>query len=481
MPTPNKFRWLYFSHRIFTFLVLFFLAGILFSSFLTFQFSLIWPVIIIISLGLIFSALINFLLKNTFLVLISFCFIFFVLALCFYTYFDQRTAVVLPFNQKVEFTGRIVKPPVESYKDQQFVIQTDEIKANSQTILQKRANLLVKTDVFPRYYFGETIHISGQILEPQNFSDFDYRSYLKRYLIFGTVNQPEITFINSCRGIYWQSLNSLYLVGQYFEGSINRIFPEPQASLASGLILGIKRNIPDDLMAAFKTDGLTHIIALSGFNVTIIIILLTNTLIPFIGRKYTFAVGLPLILAFVAMTGAPSSVVRAAIFSLMILFGQTIGRQSDKTNLMLVAALAMVLFNPFVERFDLGFQLSFFAFAGLIYLGPLLKNYFEKKKIKKWPVFLKSTLAETLGAQIGVMPIIWLQFGTVSLISPIANLLVVWIIPYAMLLVFVAGILGLIYYPLGLLAGLFAWPALEYIIKMTELLAKLPFASLNFR
>jgi len=247
------------------------------------------------------------------------------------------------------------------------------------------------------------------------------------------------------------------------------------------LILGIKRNIPDYFNDALSKTGLTHIIALSGYNITIILIVLGNVLLGYLNRKQVFIVGMLFVLAFVVLTGAASSVVRAAIFSLMVIFGKTIGRQADFTNLILLAAVTMLLLNPFLLRSDVGFQLSFLAFAGIIYLSPVIKKIFEKEKYKKIPEWIKNPLTETLSAQILVTPLILTIFGRVSFISPLANVLVLWIIPLSMGLAFAVGLAGIIFYPLGFVLAFLLWPCLEFIIQTVLILSKMPLASLELK
>jgi len=294
------------------------------------------------------------------------------------------------------------------------------------------------------------------------------------------MNQPKnITFLNCDTSISVRFIGGLYDFSAHFENGLNRVLTEPHASLAAGILLGVKRNIPDSLMTSLNITGLTHVIALSGYNITIIIIIFTKLFLTRLGRRRVFVTGSALILFFVLMTGASPSVTRAAILSLLILFGDLIGRRADKTNLMLLAAVLMVLINPFVLRFDVGFQLSFLAFAGLIYLSPLFKIMFEKKRLKKLPDGIKLPLIETLSAQLAVFPLIWWQFGRVSLIAPLANILVLPLIPLSMALIFFAGSLTLVNVPLGQITGFITWPVLEYIIEIVELLAKIPLASIG--
>lgn len=469
----GKFAW----YRLFTVLSVSFFIGLLVASYTHIVFERVWLVLLIFILALLFSSLINFLLKNYFLVIASFSLIALVFGLGYYSFFDKEKKVDLVYDQNMTVEGKIIRRPDVNYSRQQVVIRAESIDGKpvfSDTLL------LVKLPHFPRLYYGDRIKFEGETKKPGKIEDFDYGKYLKRYLIFGTIDHPKnIHTLESRLGAKDKLVKSLYLVSSQFEDSLNRVLPEPHASLASGILLGIKRNIPEGLSEELNSVGLTHIVALSGYNITIIILIVSEILMLSLGRKQVFFISLALILAFVVMTGASSSVVRASIFSLMILFGRTIGRRGDQTNLMLLAALIMTLQNPYILANDLGFQLSFTAFAGLIYISPIISKIIEMTRIREIPDGIKLPLRETLSAQLAVAPLILTNFGRISLIAPLANLFVLWILPLVMALIFITGVLGIIVYPLGKIGAVLLWPCLEYIIRITSSLSKVPLASLQ--
>lgn len=462
---------LFFPFRLFSLFAVLFLVGILSASFFNLDWQRSWPVFILFILAFLIAALFNFCYKIKYLTLISAGFIFLVFGSGYYYWFEFRHLPILPYGDKIELSGTVEARPEDDGAKAKVVFEPD--KASN-----FRGRLLLRMPSFPAYEYGDRLKISGTVEKPQNFEGFDYRGYLGRQLIFGIVRTPEINLIGRDDTIGRKILRSLFHFSSNFEDAINQSIAEPEASLASGILLGVKRNIPADLMDDLSKTGLTHIIALSGYNVTIIVVMFSALTALWLGRRWTFLAGSFLVLVFVAMTGASSSVVRAAIFSLMILFGKTIGRQGDQTNLMLLAAVAMLLFNPYILRWDTGFQLSFLAFAGLIYLAPIIKRWLEKSRSKRLPEGIKMPLAETLSAQIFVSPILFWQFGRISFIAPIANILVLWIIPLSMGVTALTGFAGLFYRPLGIIFGGLLWPLMEYIIKVVEILAKVPFSSI---
>lgn len=452
--------------RLFTIFSIVFLVGVALCPILNIVFERSGEILIYSAVALILASLFNILFKNYFFGVISFALVSVFLGFFYYSHFEYMSQPNLEYGIEKEYAGQIVNKPDVDYKKQKVIIDADGQR------------VLVSLPHFPAVKYGDTVEFTGKVEKPGIIEDFDYGKYLKKDLVFGVVTSPKdaktysekLTLVQKC-------YSSLYLISDKFESSLNRILPEPHASLAAGLILGLKRNIPEAFKDQLSITGLTHIIALSGYNVTIIVAVLADLLLGYVNRRKVFFIGTGFIIGFVIMTGASSSVVRAAIFSFLVMLGKIIGRRADFTNIMILAALLMVLLNPFVLASDVGFQLSFLAFAGLIFLSPILGKMVEKSRAAKLPDWFKVPLVETLSAQIAVFPLILTIFGRVSIIGPLANVAVLWIISWSMGFSFLAGLLGMIYYPLGKLAAFVAWPALEYIIKAVELFAKIPGAS----
>lgn len=425
--------------------------------------------------GLLTLGLFNLYHKNHLLTLSCWSAVFLVTGLSWYIFYDQKSKVDLPFDESVVIEGMIIKPPEIDYQKQKIIIETKNLSANN-------SRILVNAPRYPAFNYGDQVKIEGKLEKPGKIEQFDYGAYLKRYLVFGLIYQPtKVEEIGQNESILTRNIRLIYSVPSALIDSINRTLPEPQASLSAGLLFGVKRNIPDDFKDALAKTGLTHIIALSGYNVTIIIVALAAIMAQYFGRKRTFWLGVAVVIFFVIMTGAASSVLRAAIFSTLILFGRLIGRRGDQTNLMLLAAFLMILFNPYISRYDIGFQLSFAAFAGLIYLSPIIESLISKSRATYLPIYIKSPFTETMSAQIMVFPLIIIYFGRLSIIAPIANVAVLWIVPLAMLVSLIAGIGGLIWWWLGWILSWLAWPVLTYIIVITEWLARVPLASIELK
>lgn len=478
----QKFRDIYYPYRIFSLLSITFLGGILVAAIIPFDFGRSWPVFIYLTSALASVGLLNYLFKSKLLALLSFSLLTLSLGLSYYSYREWRNQIIVPFDTELKITGTIAERVEIDPKGQKITPKiTSAVLDGAEQPALRDSKIIVSGSVFPEYHFGEILQVEGQIKEAQNYSDFDYKAYLKHLYIIGEVKSPvKIEYIGDDTTLHYRFYASLYSMVDRFKVALDKILPEPHSSLAAGILLGVKSDMPDDLMQNLQKTGLTHIIALSGFNVTILMAVFAGSLTIYLGRRYTFILGVLLVSVFVLMTGASASVVRAAIFSVLILFGKTIGRRADQLNLILLTGLVMVVINPYLLPFDLGFQLSFLAFIGLIYFAPLFQNLFQKPKFNFMPKQLGQPLAETLGAQMAVFPLIIVKFGIVSIISPLANLLVVWIVPWIMLLTFLTGLISIVATPLGRLFIILLWPCLEYILRVINFLANLPFSSIKF-
>lgn len=341
-------------------------------------------------------------------------------------------------------------------------------------------NILVTNYLYPEYKYGDYLQIKCNLQKPENVNGFAYDNYLARYNIYSICYYPKIVLLGNGGNLF---LAKIYEFKDFFVSRLNRILPEPQSSFLAGLLIGAKKSIPPDLQLDFNKTGTTHIVAVSGFNVTIVvtfIMLLLNTFsVP---RKKVFWLTSGGLILFIIITGLQASILRAAIMGFLVLFANYLGRLSRVINGLLLAAALMLILNPKLLVYDLGFQLSFLATLGLIYLQPILSILFKADNIKN--KFLQSVvgdyLATTLAAIIMTTPIILFNFGRVSLIAPLANILILPVIPLSMLLGFLAGIFGLFSIFVGSVAAWPVWLILTYIIWVLETLAGLNCAYFEF-
>lgn len=440
------------------------LSGFLVGDLVNVDLNIIWQVLAIIILSLIIVAV--FFRENLIIIIVVSVIGFMIGAV----YSNFRNAVFVPPKEAIkqtEIVGVIHERPALSDR-QQLVLWVDD-----------QYKVLVNVGRYPEYHYGQKLQITGTIEEPVVFPEFNYKNYLKGKQIYLVMNRVDKIEDVGFEGTKYKEI--LYNLANKFEASLNRSLPEPEASFAAGLLLGSRRNLPDSLNESMQITGTSHLVAISGYNITIIAGVLVILLFS-LGRRTSFLLVLASIFAFVVLTGASASVVRGALVSILALFGKVMERRADQTNLLLLAAILILLFNPLMLLYDMGFLLSFAAFAGLIYLGPTLIGLFERSRLtQKSPEIIRGTLAETLGAQVFTLPILLFAFGRFSLIAPIPNILILPLVPLSMLLSFIVGIFGLISPALGNISGYVAWLFLFYPLKVIELFSKIPLASYNLK
>lgn len=235
-----------------------------------------------------------------------------------------------------------------------------------------------------------------------------------------------------------------------FVASLNNILPEPHAAFVIGTIIGATSDLPKSIKDDFARTSTSHIIAVSGYNITIIAQIVTATLVVFMRRKWAFWVTVVVLVGFMIVVGLQASVVRATIMGLYALVARYLGRLPSSTHGLLLAAGIMVALKPQILVYDIGFQLSFLATAGIFYIVPLLENQFPR--LAAIPI-AGDTLMTTISAQVAVLPLLIWYFHSVSLIALPVNLLVLPLVPFIMISGFIAGVLGLVLPMLGSLAA----------------------------
>ncbi|MFA6340910.1 MAG: ComEC/Rec2 family competence protein [Candidatus Paceibacterota bacterium] len=377
-------------------------------------------------------------------------------------------------GNKVTLMGIVEDEPARKEKQTVLTVKFKEIIISSSTIpISGRG--LVSTDLYPEFQYGDEVSISGKLERPENFgtSTFDYASYLAKDDIFYTVNFAKTSLISSGHGNIIKA--NLFKFKNAFIGNTNKVIPEPEASLLSGILLGAKSSIDEKTTGIFRTVGLSHIVALSGYNITIVAEAIMRTL-SFLPRNFAFSGGILGIMLFVMMSGASSTAIRAGIMALIVMFAGLTHRKYDIGRALVLAGVLMIIINPKILVFDLSFQLSFLATIAIIYVSPILKGKFKFITDK---FGLRDTVSATISAQILVLPLILHQMGLLSLVALPANILVLAFIPTTMFFGFVTGIIGFISIPLSLPFAWISWLLLSYMVKISELFASLPFSSVN--
>lgn len=381
----------------------------------------------------------------------------------------------------VEITGLIAKPPAMRDGYIELRIQVEELRTPGQNI-EVDGLLLARVPSTQNLHYGDRVILFGKLETPEDAKDFSYRDYLARQNIYSLIPFANVELVQSGAGnIFWAAI---YGFRDRALDLVYQLYPDPEASLLAGILLGDESGLSDGLKLAFNDTGTRHIIAISGFNISIIAGLILAAFTRWLGVRraiWLTALGIGL---YTLLVGAEASVVRAAIMGVLALIARQVGRQQFALNTLAITAGAMALINPLVV-WDVGFQLSFAATLGLVLYADSLRLRADKllqaRLSKEWALRLRGPLYEfvflTVAAQITTLPLLLYHFERLSLLSLPANLLILPVQPAVMVLGGFSVLLGLLWQPLGALIALLAWPLVAYTIRIVEAFASAPAAS----
>jgi len=444
--------------KVFFYFCISFIVGILLNSF--FQESFLWFLILDIILISVFW-------KYKKVVIIGSCVLFFLFGVWRYQSFELKTEnnqLIKYINQEVSFVGIVSERPEPGQSTTKIEIKIENLDSK----------VLLTAWKYPEYYYGDKLKVKGRLEEPAFFNDFDYKAYLAKDGIYAVMYQPQIELVEKNCGNFIKE--KLIFFKEKLKNSINLIMPAPQSGLLEALFFGDEENIPKEWIDKFNMTGTRHITAVSGMNITIISILVLNLfLLLGFWRKQAFYFSVIFIIFYVSIIGAPASGVRAGIMGILLLIAQYFGRYSDGARVIVFSAFLMLLFNPLLIILDVGFQLSFLAILGLVYLQPIFSDWL--KGISN-VLEIRYTLSATLAAQCFTLPILIYNFGRISLISPLVNLFIVPLITIITILGFILAFIGLISIPLGIVFSFPVWLILTYIFKLIDVFSKVSFANI---
>ena len=361
-------------------------------------------------------------------------------------YYEQLT------GSKVEISGRITEDP-DIDKRNRTVLRLTDIHMGSSSLPGNVWVTTNKSDVIRR---SDIVTVSGKM--SAGFGSFS-----------GAIYQADIVKVE-------RPVPGDVAVGvrDWFAERVKLHVPDPEASLGLGYLLGLRRSLPAGLVEALQVAGLTHIIVASGYNLTILV-RLSRRLFARVSKYLAMLSSTAMILSFMAVTGMSPSMSRAGLVAGLSLAAWYYGRKVHPLVLLPLAAAVTLMINPSFGWSDLGWQLSFGAFAGVILLAPLLQRYFFGDKP---PGNIRQILGETISAQLMTLPILVMAFGVMSNVAVIANIMILPLVPLAMLLVFLTGILATI----PVIGMLIAYPTtwlLSYMVWVAEWTSSLSWAQME--
>lgn len=380
-----------------------------------------------------------------------------------------------------EVRGIVATDPEVRDKNTHLYLSATEIKLDTGWQAVK-GKALLSVPRYPTYKYGDVLRATGKLETPPQFDDFDYKGYLAHQGIYTTMLYPAIELEE--RGKGFRPLQWVYSVRGHVARTLSTVLPEPQASLAQGIVLGIRGTIPLSVRTDFTRTGTAHLLAISGLHLSIIAGILLSIGIWLFGRRHYLYIWLALsvIWLYALLTGMHPPVVRGAIMASLFLTAELLGRQRSAIVALTFAAAVMVGISPYV-LWDAAFQLSFLAMAGLVFLFPAFQGL--GRKISKAALgedgaavsltnLATDSLSATLAAIIAVWPVVAYYFGVISFVGLLATFLALPALPGIILAGALSGGLGFVALPAAQVAGWLVWLFLSYMLLVVNGLAASP-------
>ena len=327
---------------------------------------------------------------------------------------------------------------------------------------------------------GGALTVSGILKKPEAFTTefervFDYPGYLLAKGVEYQILSAKILENKPAEAPSF--LGSLYKLKHSFTSGLETLIPEPAVGLGEGLLLGIKQALGTELETAFRKTGIIHMVVLSGYNVMLVV---AFVMLLFRKIKTTWlktVLGIGAILSFALLVGLSATVVRASLMAILLLVTQAFNRQYLVLRSLFLVGVGMLLHNPYILIFDVGFQLSFLATLGLILVMPILQKWFYFLPDK---FGVRDLALATIATEIAVLPILLYQIGELSLVAVVVNTLVLPMVPVAMFLTFVTGVVYFLSFNLAWLISFPTYWSLTFINTIALKFSAIPFSSVIF-
>ena len=411
-----------------------------------------------------------------------------IFVICYLISYFQIIYIEKSFNEKykniqgeIEVIATIISnPSIKEYKTSYIVkiesINKDESYKNTKLLLNIKKD---KNEII--YNYGNKISFTAEFEEPttqRNKGGFDYKQYLKTKNIYGII-ETKSSKIKLEKG---NNINFILkfanIVAKSIEEQANKLFNKEEASLLTGILIGNKENLNEDIEEAFRNSNLSHMLAVSGAHVSYVIMGITFVItIGKIGKKKSKIITIIFLLFFMLITGATASVTRACYMSIYILLANLFHKRVTTPGSISISLIILIITNPYCI-FDIGFQLSYGGTIGIVLLYNPLKSYFIKNENNKMKVKLQEMILLTISANIIIFPIIAFHFNNISLSFLISNLLASPIMGVLILLGFVTIAISFIFYPIGKLLSIPLNFLLNIFMKIAIFTSKLPLSKI---
>ncbi len=333
------------------------------------------------------------------------------------------------------------------------------------------ARVLASFALAPALRPDDVVWLRCLLEKPQPIRGFAYGRYLAAHGVFAACWRPSKSVIGP--PAHSTVAGALQRVKAWLDLRLQSAVPEPAASFLSGLVFGGSSSLSPDLQAAFSATGTSHVLAASGFNVSLLTAVFLAWAMEAFGRRRALVVTAVLLPAYAVMAGASASVLRAALMASVLLLGAWTRRQADAANLLLAAVVLLLVAQPRLLTDDPGFQLSVAATAALMAFAPSWEPHFVWLP-KRFGI--RASFVASLAASVATLPVSLWHFGTVSWIGPLANLLLLPFVPALVGLGLAAFAAAAAHPAVGAVAGLPAWAGAVLFLRAEQALASVPFA-----
>ncbi len=396
---------------------------------------------------------------------------------------------VIPTGSGVSAVVRIADAPATSGGGYRFRGEVVEDPHGGPGALPVGTNLLVYAlppDALaaqrsrPLLRYGDTLRLSGSVERPQPIGDFDYAAWLESQGIAGVMWSRRAELVSAGSGI--GPVKTLHRIRAEMASSVQRSIPEPQAALAQALLLGIRSDLPQSVRESFRTAGMSHLLAISGLHVGVVMTLTLAAATGLLGRNHPLAIAVAALVvwAYAILSGLDPPVVRAAIMGSLFMAQGLLGRGMRGPTALLLAGAAMVVIEPHLLG-SLSFQLSFTAMAGVILGLPLITALTAAVSAplsgsQSWPVrwggyglsLLVASVVISTTTTLATVPLVAWHFGAIPLMSVPATILAMPAMSAALIGVAATALTGLVVPPLASLLGTLASAPLAWLILVAD-------------
>ena len=370
-------------------------------------------------------------------------------------------------EQAVRLFGRIDGWPVLRQHRTLITCAVDSIAYRDSITAASGTVMITVARTTTEFSRGDYISFVGKVkpIESEGVTGlFDYSSYLKDKGIRGTVfvsNPVTILRLSHAENIFGSTIGA---VRRWIVDCLYDNLSDVSAAVASGFLIGETHNIPEEIYQSFRRTGTMHLLAVSGSNVALVLLVVIAILryIP-LNRIVRFAILCGIIIAFSHLSYNQPSVVRASVMAIVVLYARVVYRRGDLNNLIAVAAVVLILYDP-ANLFDIGFQLSFAVTWGLVLFIPELNALIQSRRMSNAARYVLLIVFCSLVATLVASPITIYYFGEFSAVTILSNMIVVPLVSAAVVGIVILLLCALLYPPLAVIPGI----ALDRLLLVTN-------------